>query len=482
MALDNFFHAQRGADDRPYPRYAELHARREARRPARWIHGQDLRDLQVWHKLAWIDPFYLDADARVRRPGAEGARLHRGRQGRVLRAGRARDPAAGSSPSIATRAERGQVELSTSPFYHPILPLLCDTDVYLGAHPTASPPRTPFRHPEDARGAARRARSVSTPAVRTRPARRCGRPKGRSRTRWCRSWRRAGLRWMATDEDDPGRGRSADALCRDDGDGLPRRPGAAVPALQRAGRRRATIACLFRDHALSDLIGFVYAGVGAGSTRPHDFIWRLVEAAGGFAATTGGEDATISVILDGENAWEHFEGAGGRSCAPCTAVLSTHDGAPTGHDGRGVRSPPETLTHDLPRVVDRRQLLHLDRARRRSPRRGGSCAMHGRRSDASRRRVTAAARDQAYEELLIAEGSDWFWWYGDDHSSDHDAEFDDLFRRHVRNVYRALGPRAARRAVRHQHQHRASGGCGRRDDQGRRLTTSALGPRQPSTR
>ncbi len=40
--------------------------------------------------------------------------------------------------------------------------------------------------------------------------------------------------------------------------------------------------------------------------------------------------------------------------------------------------------------------------------------------------------------MLIAEGSDWFWWYGDDHSSDHDLEFDDLFRRHVRNVYRAL--------------------------------------------
>jgi alpha-amylase/alpha-mannosidase (GH57 family) len=53
--------------------------------------------------------------------------------------------------------------------------------------------------------------------------------------------------------------------------------------------------------------------------------------------------------------------------------------------------------------------------------------------------IPAAARDQAYEEILIAEGSDWFWWYGDDHSSDQDAEFDDLFRRHVRNAYTALG-------------------------------------------
>jgi hypothetical protein len=51
----------------------------------------------------------------------------------------------------------------------------------------------------------------------------------------------------------------------------------------------------------------------------------------------------------------------------------------------------------------------------------------------------AESRDRALEELLIAEGSDWFWWYGDDHSSDHDADFDALFRRHLRNAYTALG-------------------------------------------
>ncbi len=50
-----------------------------------------------------------------------------------------------------------------------------------------------------------------------------------------------------------------------------------------------------------------------------------------------------------------------------------------------------------------------------------------------------ADREQAFKELLIAEGSDWFWWYGDDHSSEHDLEFDELFRRHIRNVYQMLG-------------------------------------------
>ena len=53
--------------------------------------------------------------------------------------------------------------------------------------------------------------------------------------------------------------------------------------------------------------------------------------------------------------------------------------------------------------------------------------------------VAPAERERAFQEMLIAEGSDWCWWYGDDHSSEHDLDFDDLFRRHLRNVYQMLG-------------------------------------------
>jgi hypothetical protein len=52
--------------------------------------------------------------------------------------------------------------------------------------------------------------------------------------------------------------------------------------------------------------------------------------------------------------------------------------------------------------------------------------------------VPEAARALAYEEILIAEGSDWCWWYGPEHHSDNQAEFDQLYRDHLANVYRAL--------------------------------------------
>ena len=103
----------------------------------------------------------------------------------------------------------------------------------------------------------------------------------------------------------------------------------------------------------------------------------------------------------------------------------------------GVPASRAAAGRHLPGLVDRRQLLHLDRPSRRPAAPGASSRKRARRSRQPNGDAAAAAR--AREEVLIAEGSDWFWWYGDDHSSEHDLEFDDLFRRHLRNVYRLLG-------------------------------------------
>ena len=96
------------------------------------------------------------------------------------------------------------------------------------------------------------------------------------------------------------------------------------------------IACAFRDHALSDLIGFTYAGWPA-EAAADDFVGRLVEAGRRYADRTGGEEALIPIILDGENAWEHFEGGGRPFLRALYRRLSSHAGAADGDDGRGLR-------------------------------------------------------------------------------------------------------------------------------------------------
>src|SRR3954469_20488522 len=136
FVLENFFHAQRQRMIDVYPRYADLLARRggampnpEARRSAAARFSvDDLRDLQVWHKLAWIDPTYMDSDARVRGLVEKGRGFSE-RDKTVLREvelellGRV-------TAEYRDAVARKQIEVSASPFYHPILPLLCDTDIY----------------------------------------------------------------------------------------------------------------------------------------------------------------------------------------------------------------------------------------------------------------------------------------------------------------------------------------------------------------
>ena len=161
--LSEFFHAPRARMIDLYPRYAELLQKRD--RGGKYTDA-DFLDLQVWHKLAWVDPYYLDSDPRVQRlvraqrNFTEDDKLElRAVELEILRR---------VIPEYRKAAERGQVELSTSPFYHPILPLLCDTDIYLRTHPTSGVPRPPFRHPEDAADQLCAGASMPCPPVRTR--------------------------------------------------------------------------------------------------------------------------------------------------------------------------------------------------------------------------------------------------------------------------------------------------------------------------
>src|SRR5262249_30621060 len=108
----------------------------------------DICDLQVWHKLVWIDPFYLERDSRIQGLLAKG-RDFTEEDKAILREVEL-EILQGVIPEYRDGVARGQIEISASPFYHPILPLLCDTDIYLRTHPDARRPRRPFAYPEDA--------------------------------------------------------------------------------------------------------------------------------------------------------------------------------------------------------------------------------------------------------------------------------------------------------------------------------------------
>src|SRR5262249_24343593 len=209
------------------------------------------------------------------------------------------------SPEYRAAAARGQIEISASPFYHPILPLLCDTDVYLRTHPTSRMPRQPFRHPADAAEQLELAAALHERLFGRRPVG-LWPSEGSVSDAMVPLVAAAGFQWMATDE--LILARSLGATLSRDGRGHVEQPERLyVPYIVRAGG--ASVACAFRDHSLSDLIGFTYSGWDA-ERAAEDFVTRLAEAGQRYRERTGGGEALIPIILDGENAWEHFAGGG----------------------------------------------------------------------------------------------------------------------------------------------------------------------------
>ena len=204
----------------------------------------------------------------------------------------------------------------------------------------------------------------------------------------------------------------------------------------RVGEGGKELAIVFRDHALSDGIGFHYQRNDpvAGA---EDFIARLRVIGN---AVHG--QALVPVILDGENCWEHYPGGG------VTFLRNLYERCVRANDLKPVR-----IDHYLEQNPPRDLLPHLF---------AGSWINHSfaiwigheevntawdvlhqtREHLKQQAQATALSPEQlrqAWEEIYIAQGSDWFWWYSDDHSSAQDALFDYLFRKHLQNVYLLLG-------------------------------------------
>jgi alpha-amylase/alpha-mannosidase (GH57 family) len=435
--LQNFFHAQRQRMIDVHPRYGELLAKRggaaptsaQAHAAARRFSVDDLRDLQVWQKLAWCDPFYLEHDPRLRRLVEKGSQFSEEDKA-VLREVELEILNA-VIPTYRDAAQRGQVELSTSPFYHPILPLLCDTDIYKRTHPESRMPRSRFMRPEDAaeqlgRAVINHVRLFGQAPQGLWPS------EGSVSDAMVPIVAEHGFSWMATDE--LILARTLDITFGRDGAGHLEQPERLYrPYVVTAGGAR--VSCAFRDHGMSDLIGFVYQS-WAPEAAAQDFASRLAEAGRRYSARTGGGEAMIPIILDGENAWEHFEGGGRPFLRALYRQLSEHPELRTVTMAEGCRSAQTEIPSIFPGSwIDANFYIWIGHA---DDHRAWGQLGDARQALESPGPVDPAALAAAHEEVLIAEGSDWFWWYGDDHSSDHDLEFDDLFRRHLRNVYRLL--------------------------------------------
>jgi alpha-amylase/alpha-mannosidase (GH57 family) len=423
--LRHFFSVAFEHNVRPLPRYAALLARRgldpgpaELAAAARAFREADLRDLIVFFHLAWCGRTLRETDERIVALWAKGGGFSEGEKDLVLDV--FDEAVRAVLPAIRALSERGSVELSTTPYYHPILPLLCDTDLASRSLPDRPlPPR--FSYLEDAREQVGRAALRHARAFGARP-RGMWPAEGSVAPEVVPLFEEAGVRWIASDEavlmrSLPPGARREDALYR--------------PWLLPGGAGR--LACFFRDHALSDLIGFVYQNLDAAQAA-RDFVGHLEAIA---RAAPRGETRTVAVILDGENAWEHYPRSGWEHLTAIAHALSKSPLVATTTFAAHLEAEPPAQT--LPRLHTGSWIDASFRVWIGSAEKNRAWALLGE----ARRRVAERASDPgaaaAREELLAAEGSDWFWWYGDDFASDQKPELDALFRGRLAAAYKALG-------------------------------------------
>ena len=436
FVVENFFSANRKRMVEPHKRYLELYclagdgAPQAARDRLRALNEQDLLDLQVWFYLSWT------GEAARRRFPAFRQLIDKGKNfnaaDKLLLFETQRELIGEIIPLYRRLHAEGKAELSVSPYFHPILPLLCDSEIARIALPKVNLPGVPFRHPEDARCQVARGIASFQEIFGFLP-RGMWPSEGAVSDQALAIMADSGLSWAASDEWvlshtlSGGLGKDREALYHP----------------YRFDQQGREIALFFRDHGLSDLIGFTYSQWDA-ERAVTDFLDKLQEVRQHARASR-----VVSIIMDGENAWEYYQDNG----LPFLSRLY----------GALAKSPglvPATFSEVLERAVEPRPLgrIHpgswinanygiwighpeenlaweyLARARAAATEKSAAVAslLAGGHSD------DAAAR-LVCKSLYAAEGSDWFWWFGDDHFSSHAGSFDLLFRRHLMNVYRLLG-------------------------------------------
>ncbi|MDD5261556.1 MAG: glycoside hydrolase family 57 protein [Methylacidiphilales bacterium] len=432
--LVNFFKINCATCIEPHPRYLQLlELRGRQYNPASLAESaalfteQDYRDLQVWYNLVWCGfsacKRYPEL-AELKRKGrdfteAEKLRvldIHREIISQVL--GLYREA-----------QEEHRVEITTTPFFHPIMPLVYDTDFATRCMPGRElPPR--FSAPEDVRAQLRLAQELHEKTF-GRRARGLWPSEGSVAPELLPLFAEAGIEYFCTDEEVLFRSLALDPVHNS-------RKVNHLELFQgwEFECMGARVKGMFRERPLSDFIGFNSARNSARDSA--DYLVHHLEH---LADVVPEKSGAVLLALDGENAWEAFADGGEQflstfyegilrsgklavrrlgdyfdEAGDCPKASALHTGSWIHGDfDIWIGDPEENRAWEW--LAKTREFL----------------------VQAISQGLDEKKRAEAWLEIYAAEGSDWFWWYGPDFQNDSDLLFDGLFRKHLQNVYRLAG-------------------------------------------
>ncbi len=401
--------------------------------PERVSYASDqlIHDLAVWYHLAWLGETVRRSDTLVSSLTQQGRAFTAAQRRELLSL--IGDLVASVVPRYRKLSERGQCELSVTPYGHPIVPLLLDFQAARDAVPNMPLPQHPS-YPggaERAQWHIRESLRVFKQAFGTEPDG-CWPSEGAISRATLELLDRAGFKWAATSANvlqgalsrsDPKASHDSDAYNRPY-----RLPGGSMVEF-------------FRDDTLSDLIGFTYA-TWHGDDAAHNLVNELARLAKQYAESPDRGRHAVLIALDGENAWEHYPFNGYYFLRAVYSLLATHpllelttlsDCVARGLDPRPLQSVVAgswvhgTLATWMGDPAKNRAWDLLCEAK---------LAFDGVMSSGV---LASGPRTAAERQLALCESSDWFWWFGDYNPADAVSQFDSLYRRQLVVLYRLLG-------------------------------------------
>ena len=422
--LRHFFSANQERKIFPYGNYKKLFDKLGAGsevdydQAVRFFSTQEYRDLQVLFNLVWFG-----FAAREEIPQLESMLLaggHFTEEDKVFVVEAQRRILANLIGELGHAASSENVELSTTPYYHPILPLIIDTDIAKRSMPKAKLPMR-FSAPQIAREQLDRALGSMESWFGAKPAG-VWPAEGSVCPEAIPMFAEAGVSWIATD----------DLVLKRS---LPKGKRVEIHKPYIATHGDKEVAIVFRDHGLSNLIGFTYSKMPA-EEAVSDFLSHLKK----IAADSEVERRLVTVILDGENPWEHYPDSGREFLREFFRRIQ-EEGVPTTRVGDYISIfPPEDRIQKLHSGswIDANFGIWIGK-----PQKNQGWNYLGRSleelGDAFAQGAGAGDEAKAYESFCAACGSDWLWWFDDDFDSPFKGDFDRLFRGHLKNAFSLLG-------------------------------------------
>lgn len=416
-----FFFGNRSTMIDPYPRYHEL---MDKSNRGEEFTFQEILDLQVLANLAWIGPFTRESDTFLEDMVSQGRDFSLSQKKRVLDIqGQALTKLV---PTLKELQDAGQIEISVTPHYHPILPMLIDSNV---ADAKALRPVPPFAFKEDAITQVRKAREIAGSVFGRAPVGMWP-SEGAVSKQAMKTIFSQGIRWaMASDV-----------------------------VLERSLERSPTITeqyypwsyenghLFFRDSRLSNAISFKYNNWDSAFNAAQEIIINLLGIMG---VHKWAFSPLVPIMLDGENPWEHYKNKTFfRELLNALDHHQQYSGLETTTPSRYLEELEGAELNPLPKLVPgtwadgasfttwlgndlTKRMWEALRAARSAVEEYACCGQFGEEFDS---KVA-----QAKEILMAAEGSDTFWWAGPHHDTPQRPQFDEIFREKLRQVYRIIG-------------------------------------------